>query len=442
MLNQDVFPLPVRQKWESISHNDTKYSYDALDRLIRIDSHPSYKPSLTILSIAALQKPPSKKACKRLVTSSMTVKMKSVRSMRESSPHGTPHSRRRSSRGNEGPRLVIELKGIPYAPIHDLQGNVAMLAAPSEEPTFYRYSAFGEEKITGQPLNNPWRFSSKRTDDLTNLVYYGRRFYDPQFGRWLTPDPAGFTDGMNLYAFVHNDPLTHSDEYGLIDYGQHDRNWPKRSVFAAAAIHETGKQALDVETLLVQRRIMQSKGLIICLAGKHPPLQTGSNRSHFYSTEPKNCYTGHSPLTEPTLIIPGIARRSPADDIASIAAGRSRSSKGGYKAAKWGSSAFFRNGINTESLVLNFVESQKGLAKGTNLTPVRFFNTKTQLEVEQLLSKKFGPPRGMGPHNKSFYNLRTKRTFNLHKDPLHHNGRAHVDIRKRGLPSDYYDPFF
>jgi len=37
----------------------------------------------------------------------------------------------------------------------------------------------------------------------------------PTFGRWLTPDPAGFTDGMNLYAFVHNDPLTHFDEYGL-----------------------------------------------------------------------------------------------------------------------------------------------------------------------------------------------------------------------------------
>ena len=37
----------------------------------------------------------------------------------------------------------------------------------------------------------------------------------PVYGRWLTPDPAGVTDGMNLYAFVHNDPLTHFDEYGL-----------------------------------------------------------------------------------------------------------------------------------------------------------------------------------------------------------------------------------
>ena len=113
-------------------------------------------------------------------------------------------------------RLNRELNQIPYAPIHDLQGNVAALLNPTQQPTFYRYTAFGEERISG-PAENPWRFSSKRTDEKTNLVYYGRRFYDPAFGRWLTPDPAGFTDGMNLYAFVHNDPLTHFDEYGLLD---------------------------------------------------------------------------------------------------------------------------------------------------------------------------------------------------------------------------------
>jgi RHS repeat-associated protein len=63
---------------------------------------------------------------------------------------------------------------------------------------------------------SPWRFSSKRVDEKTDLVYYGRRFYQRELGRWLSPDPAGFTDGMNLYAFVHNAPLTHFDEYGLL----------------------------------------------------------------------------------------------------------------------------------------------------------------------------------------------------------------------------------
>jgi len=39
--------------------------------------------------------------------------------------------------------------------------------------------------------------------------------YDPEVGRWLTPDPLGFADGPNLYAYVHNNPLTFVDPDGL-----------------------------------------------------------------------------------------------------------------------------------------------------------------------------------------------------------------------------------
>jgi RHS repeat-associated protein len=110
---------------------------------------------------------------------------------------------------------VAELGSHILVPIHDLQGNVAALI--SDTPAFYRYTAFGEETLTGNP-QNPWRFSSKRTDSETGLVNFGRRYYFPSLGRWLTPDPEGFHDGMNLYAYVHNDPLTHFDEYGLVTF--------------------------------------------------------------------------------------------------------------------------------------------------------------------------------------------------------------------------------
>jgi hypothetical protein len=39
----------------------------------------------------------------------------------------------------------------------------------------------------------------------------------------LTPDPVGFSDGPNLYAYVHNSPLILIDPYGLTaleDYGE------------------------------------------------------------------------------------------------------------------------------------------------------------------------------------------------------------------------------
>jgi RHS repeat-associated protein len=117
-----------------------------------------------------------------------------------------------------GSAVAIELQGVAHAPIHDLQGNLAALLPLNQiEPSFFLYSAFGEETLQGSSIS-PWRFSSKRVDALTGLINFGRRYYSPQFGRWMTPDPAGFTDGMNLYAYVHNDPLTHLDEYGLITF--------------------------------------------------------------------------------------------------------------------------------------------------------------------------------------------------------------------------------
>ena len=78
----------------------------------------------------------------------------------------------------------------------------------------YRYSAFGELHESIGNIENPWRFSSKRFDSETGFYEFGRRYYFPEIGRWTTPDPAGFEDGENLYAYVHNSPLTHIDPDG------------------------------------------------------------------------------------------------------------------------------------------------------------------------------------------------------------------------------------
>lgn len=128
-----------------------------------------------------------------------------------------------SGKGAEiGAAIAIELRGQLFAPIHDHNGNVMCLINPfsgNAEET-YRYSAFGEEHIFDgfnrkETTLNPWRFSSKRVDPESKLVYFGRRYYDPETGRWLTPDPIGESAGPNLYAYVNNNPLTHFDSYGL-----------------------------------------------------------------------------------------------------------------------------------------------------------------------------------------------------------------------------------
>lgn len=46
-------------------------------------------------------------------------------------------------------------------------------------------------------------------------MFFGRRYYDPEVGRWTTPDPVWFKDGPNLYAYVQNNPILFVDPDGL-----------------------------------------------------------------------------------------------------------------------------------------------------------------------------------------------------------------------------------
>ena len=47
------------------------------------------------------------------------------------------------------------------------------------------------------------------------LFYYKARVYSPALGRFLQTDPVGYKQGLNLYHYVSNDPLTKIDPTGL-----------------------------------------------------------------------------------------------------------------------------------------------------------------------------------------------------------------------------------
>lgn len=57
------------------------------------------------------------------------------------------------------------------------------------------------------------RYSGKERD-ATGLYYYGYRYYQPWAGRWLSADPAGTVDGLNLYRMCRNNPVTLRDVDG------------------------------------------------------------------------------------------------------------------------------------------------------------------------------------------------------------------------------------
>jgi RHS repeat-associated protein len=83
---------------------------------------------------------------------------------------------------------------------------------------------------------NPYLFTGRRWDSYTGLYYYRMRDYSPDAGRFMQPDPAGYIDGINLYAYCGNNPLNWIDPWGLwndhsgfgsgqFDYNKLDQDW-------------------------------------------------------------------------------------------------------------------------------------------------------------------------------------------------------------------------
>jgi RHS repeat-associated protein len=60
-----------------------------------------------------------------------------------------------------------------------------------------------------------YRYSNEECDDATGLYAYNYRYYSPWIGRWLSPDPGGPADDLNLYQFALGDPIRNIDPDGL-----------------------------------------------------------------------------------------------------------------------------------------------------------------------------------------------------------------------------------
>lgn len=78
------------------------------------------------------------------------------------------------------------------------------------------------------------RYSGKERD-ATGLYFYGYRYYQPWVGRWLSADPAGTVDGVNLFRMVRNNPLTLRDNDGLKPINENFRENQGDLIYGLAA---------------------------------------------------------------------------------------------------------------------------------------------------------------------------------------------------------------
>ena len=104
-----------------------------------------------------------------------------------------------------------------------------------EEYERIEYTPYGEiwvEKVKNGHESINYRFTGKEMDSETGLYYFGARYLDPKYSRWLSTDPAlgdyvsqtskgegGIYNhiNMHLYHYGGNNPIRFVDPTGLYD---------------------------------------------------------------------------------------------------------------------------------------------------------------------------------------------------------------------------------
>lgn len=100
----------------------------------------------------------------------------------------------------------------------DRQGSVMAMSDSSGNKTEgpFSYGDYGDCVTGDQPcaIGVPYKYTGRRYDPESGLYYYRARYYSASLGRFLQTDPVGYTDNLNWYAYVGNDPTDRTDPTG------------------------------------------------------------------------------------------------------------------------------------------------------------------------------------------------------------------------------------
>ncbi len=81
-------------------------------------------------------------------------------------------------------------------------------------PTF-RDAEYSARDANESSVGNRDLFTGREWEPGLGLYNYRARFYAPEVGRFVSPDPIGVSGGLNLYAYCENSPVNRVDPLGL-----------------------------------------------------------------------------------------------------------------------------------------------------------------------------------------------------------------------------------
>ncbi|MFN0061771.1 MAG: RHS repeat-associated core domain-containing protein, partial [Myxococcaceae bacterium] len=129
-----------------------------------------------------------------------------------------------------------------YFPLTDALGSVYAVSTSSGQVTrSFGYDVYGERSnVSGASPELAFGFTG-REHDASGLNYNRDRYLDVRVGRWHQPDRLGFVDGLNVFAYVGNEPAKFTDAFGQV------RDSPTALLFAAIASRNVAQIAYALE---------------------------------------------------------------------------------------------------------------------------------------------------------------------------------------------------
>ncbi|HZN06928.1 MAG TPA: RHS repeat-associated core domain-containing protein [Pyrinomonadaceae bacterium] len=125
-----------------------------------------------------------------------------------------------------------------------LGSTLALTDSSGVVQTSYTYDPFGNTTAAGGSSNTT-QFTG-RENDATGLYFYRSRYYSPVLQRFISEDPIGIAGGINLYAYVANDPVNFSDPLG---------RWPTR--YGYDTHQESAKRVLQDRLSAEELKMLQ-----------------------------------------------------------------------------------------------------------------------------------------------------------------------------------------